>query len=203
MDVTELAPGLWRWTERHPEWTPEQSGRGEWGPDVSSVYCEAFGDVFLIDPVLPAEGDERDRFWRALDRDVERAARPLHVLLTSDRHARSSGEIAARYPGTLVRVPKPGDALPGRVTAIEAALEREVFLWLPLHAALVAGDTLTGDGMGGIRLCPDSWLGDRDPAAVRVALRARLGELPVERVLVAHGAHVPARGREALARALN
>ena len=78
----------------------------------------------------------------------------------------------------------------------------DVLVWLPSHAALVSGDTLLGDGAGGIRLCPDSWLGDADPVAVRAELRLRLERLPVERVLPTHGEPVLAGGRHALDRAL-
>jgi glyoxylase-like metal-dependent hydrolase (beta-lactamase superfamily II) len=202
VEVAELAPGLWRWTARQTESTPVAGGAVAWDADVGSVYCEAFGDVVLVDPVLPVEETDRERFWRALDRDAARAARPLRVLLTCGWHARGSQEILARYPGATIWEPGRGDDLPGRVIAVDAALPGEVLLWLPSHAALVTGDTLLGDGAGGIQLCPDRWLGDRDPAAVRSALRDRLRPLPVERVLTAHGAPVLRDGRDALTRAL-
>jgi glyoxylase-like metal-dependent hydrolase (beta-lactamase superfamily II) len=202
MRVEQLAPGLWRWTERHPVWTPEQGGPDGWGPEVGSVYCEAYGDVLLVDPVLPAQGEERERFWRALDRDVARAAAPPWVLVTSVRHTRSSPEILARYQGAPLWAPGRGSRLPGSVVAVEAALSGEVLFWLPSHHALVAGDTLLGDAGGGVRLCPDSWLGDRDPAVVRAALRELLHALPVDLILVSHGDPVLEGGRDALARAL-
>ena len=218
MLVEELAPGLWRWTTAHPDWAPEQGGPEGWEREVASVYCEAGGDVLLIDPLVPADEAERERFWRALDRDLARAGRP-HVLLTCAWHARSSAEILARYDGTRLWAPgdglddlpagleasdpfRPGDALPGDAVAIDATIPTEVLLWLPSHAALVAGDTLLGDDAGGVRLCPESWFGGKDPGAVRAALWAQLGTLPVERVLVAHGNAVVSGGHEALARAL-
>jgi glyoxylase-like metal-dependent hydrolase (beta-lactamase superfamily II) len=200
--VEELAPGLWRWTERHPGWTPERGGREGWGPDVGSVYCEADGDVLLVDPVLPAEGKERERFWRALDRDVARAPAPPWILLTSVRHTRGSPEIRARYAGATPWAPGRGARLPGSVVAVEAALPGEVLFWLPSHRALVAGDTLVADAGGGVRLCPVSWLGDREPAVVRAALRRHLEALPVEMILVSHGDPVLAGARQALGRAL-
>ena len=55
MQVEQLAPGLWQWTSRHPDWTPEQGGPEGWDPDVGSVYAEAYGDVLLIDPLVPAD----------------------------------------------------------------------------------------------------------------------------------------------------
>jgi hypothetical protein len=57
-------------------------------------------------------------------------------------------------------------------------------------------------GPEGVRVCPDSWLGERSsPASIRNALRPLL-DLPVERILVSHGEPVLEHGREALERAL-
>ena len=91
MEVGELVPGLWRWTAPHPEWTPDQGGPDGWEAEVASFYCEAEGDILLIDPIVPAEGSERERFWRALDRDVERVGAP-HVVLSCAWHVRSGGK---------------------------------------------------------------------------------------------------------------
>jgi glyoxylase-like metal-dependent hydrolase (beta-lactamase superfamily II) len=199
VEVTELAPGLWRWTTAHPGWTPEQGGPEGWERDVGSVYCETGGEVVLVDPLVPADEPQRERFWRALDRDVGRAG-ATHVVLTCEWHARSSADLVARY-GADVWSPADGSAtLPAGVEAVDAALEDEVLIWLASHRALVAGDTLLGDGAGGIRLCPDSWLGDRDPAAVRAELRERLSGRRVELVLPAHGDAVTDGAADALAR---
>jgi hypothetical protein len=219
MEVAELAPGLWRWTVRHPDWTPEQGGPDGWEPDVGCVYCEADGAVLLVDPLVPADEGERERFWTALERDLERAGVEPDILLTCSWHARSSAEVLARCGGRLW-VPadgvnelpdglqatepfRPGERLPGRAVAIDATLDREVLFWLPSHSAVVAGDTLLSDGAGGVRLCPDSWLGGSDPVTVRVELWQRLRELPVERVLVSHGEPVLENGTAALERALS
>ena len=201
MDVAELAPGLWRWTTAHPDWTPELGGPEGWEQEVGSVYCETGGDVVLIDPLVPADEPEAERFWRALDRDVGRAA-AAHVVLTCEWHARSSADLVVRY-GVGVWSPADGPAsLPTGVEAVDAALEDEVLVWLPSHGALVAGDTLLGDGAGGVRMCPDSWLGDRNPADVRAELRDRLAGRRIELVLPAHGDAVTAGATEALARAV-
>ena len=78
-------------------------------------------------------------------------------------------------------------------------------IWLPGPHALVAGDRILGDGRGGLRLCPQSWLRYLSSGltvdGLRDALRPLLG-LPIELVLVSHGEPVLADGREALARAL-
>jgi hypothetical protein len=151
------------------------------------VYAEDPGAVALIDPLVPA--DEPERFWRALDRDVERLARPVAVLVTSHWHERSAAEIEARY--RAAREPPPG------VQPIPVSHEEVVF-WLPAYAALVAGDALLG-GPGGLRLQPPDWLEGDYPAFV--AAMGGLLELPVERVLPSHGQAVLEHGHEALAHA--
>ena len=70
MIVTELAPGLWRWTARHPDWTEDDAG--DWDSDVGCVYCEVDGGIVTIDPLVPSEQADRDRFWA---HPVEEAAR--------------------------------------------------------------------------------------------------------------------------------
>jgi glyoxylase-like metal-dependent hydrolase (beta-lactamase superfamily II) len=193
VEVTTIAPGLWRWTGLHPAWTAEQGGPDGWDEEVGCVYYEGPDAVVLIDPLAPPEDEER--FWSALDRDVERVGRPVAVILTTESHGRSSAEIAARYRGSVRSAQDP----PAGVEAVDTGWGPEVLLWLPEHRALVAGDVLVGDVRGGVRL-PDSWLGD-DREPVRTTLLPLL-ELPVERVLVAHGDPVLEDGHEALRRAL-
>jgi hypothetical protein len=60
LELAQLAPGVWRWDD--------------------SLYVERPEAVVLIDPVVPAGKEEQ--FFRALDHDVERLARPVVVLLT-------------------------------------------------------------------------------------------------------------------------
>lgn len=213
MEVTKLAPGLWRWTARHPDWTSQDAGH--WGPEVGSVYAETAAGIVLIDPLVPGERAERERFWQALDRDVDRLGSP-QVLLTLFYHSRSAAEIGQRY-GSRVWLEASAQALAGEdsvatdtfragdrigdVRSCDARRCAEVVYWLPSHCALVAGDVLLGRAGGGVRVCPDDWMGDTPPAAVRTALRALL-DLPVELVVPAHGEPVLEGGREALARAL-
>ncbi|MGH3103970.1 MAG: hypothetical protein ACRDN6_07745 [Gaiellaceae bacterium] len=218
MDGEELRPGLWRWTAPHPEWTPEEGGPTGWDEEVGCVLCIAQDAIVLIDPLVPS--GEPDRFWAALDRDVEQWARPVHVLLTVSWHERSAQAMVDRYGGRLwahervlqaegsfgARVTDPfrdGAALPGGVEAFDASRSDEVVYWLPEHGALVPGDVLLGGGGGDLRLCPESWL----PAGVgypqlQAALRPLL-DRPIELVLVSHGEPVLEGGRDALARALD
>jgi glyoxylase-like metal-dependent hydrolase (beta-lactamase superfamily II) len=185
--VAELAPGLWRWTAPHPDWKDGD----DWEQDVGCVYYEAPEATVLIDPVVPTE---RDRFFDALDRDVERRGLPLAIVLTCAWHGRSAQELAERYGAS-------GEARRG-LEAHELPDVEERIWWIAEHGALVPGDVLLGDGKGGIRVCPDSWLGEHATAdSIRADLRPLL-DLPVERVLVSHGAPVLSDGRAALERAL-
>jgi hypothetical protein len=218
IEVHQLRPHLWRWTAPHPDWRPEHAEGGEgWEQEVGSTALVR-GDVFvLIDPQAPADGDDRARFWRAVDADVEHHG-PPQIVLTVPWHARSSVEIASRYDGAGVWVYARAahategfqpmhafeldDALPGGMRAFDAGWEGEVELWLPDHRALVTGDVVLGAPDGGLRLLPDSWLpeGVTKPD-VRAAL-APLRELPVELALPAHGEAVLVDGAEALRRAM-
>jgi hypothetical protein len=78
-------------------------------------------------------------------------------------------------------------------------------VWLEEPRTLIPGDRLIGDGAGGLRLCPESWLRylPEPPSldALRAALRPLL-ELPVELVLTSHWDPVLRDGREAIRRAI-
>jgi glyoxylase-like metal-dependent hydrolase (beta-lactamase superfamily II) len=207
MEVTELAPGLWRWTGYHEEWKQ----------DVGCVYLEMPDAIVLIDPQIPSEDEAR--FLAALDRDVKRERKPVHVVITIFWHARSAGALAPRYEARIwapsrgraavqrrteavTDVFRPGDVLPGGIRAYASGRSTEHVLWIPSHRALVPGDSILGDDEGGVRLCPESWLPQsvRHPK-MRKALQPLL-ELPIERILVSHGEPVLEGGRAALARAL-
>jgi len=206
MDVAEIAPGLWRWTAYHDEWKK----------DVGCVYCESKDGIVLIDPLIPPE--DADRFLSTLDREV--AGKPVHVLVTIFWHTRSATEMIERYgarvwapttaraavarrAGAVTDAFRPGDALPGDVEPFRTARRTEVVYWIPNHAALVPGDVLLGDGSGGVRMCPESWLPSATKHSDLAASLAPLLELPVDRILVSHGEPVLENGREALAAALD
>ena len=89
MKVEPVAPGLWRWTSPHPEWTEDKGGPGGWEAEVASIYLEGDDGVVLVDPLVPSVPGDRERFWRALDRDLTRlAGRPLVVLVSCAWHRR-------------------------------------------------------------------------------------------------------------------
>jgi glyoxylase-like metal-dependent hydrolase (beta-lactamase superfamily II) len=200
MEVQELRPGLWRWTGEHPEWDHAET----WGPEVASVYAELEDTIVVVDPLVPAE--DEDRFWEALDRDVQRGGgRPLHVLLTVHWHERSVAAVLDRYHATLWRPEEKGE-LPKGVHAevVKGSDWMEALFFLEPHRALVAGDLLIGRD-GGIEM-PIPWFpkDERDWAETELKpdLRQRLAALPVELVLVSHGDPVLENGADALERGL-
>ena len=190
MRVARIEDGLWRWTGLHPEWTPDS----DWEEEVGCVYYEASDAIVLFDPLVPPE--DTVGFLAALDRDLERTGRPLTILLTVPWHGRSAGRLVELYGATVGARP-PDDVSPFRITGTGG--EAETLYWLPGPRALVAGDVLLGDPL---RLCPDSWLPEElRGAPVRESLRPLL-DLPIERVLTAHGEPVLEGGRDALAELL-
>ena len=194
--MEELAPGLYRWTARHPEWIPdgEPGSPADWPPDVGCVAHAAPEALVLVDPLVAD--------WAALDALVERHGLPVAVLTTMRFHGRSRAEVAERYGAALVSHREPP---PAGVARIPIEGMDEAMVWLEGPRALVPGDRLIGDGAGGVCPCPASWLRylPAKPGAdeLRAALRALL-ELPAESVLVSHGEPVRHGGRAALEAAL-
>ena len=165
MEVAQIEPGLWRWTGFHEEWRA----------DVGSVYCETAEGVVVIDPLVPSEDTER--FFAALDRDVERAGGAVHVLVTVFWHTRTTAELAERYEralwaptrgraavarraGQVTDAFRPGDRLPGGIEAFRTARAARSCTGSRGTRAR-PGDVLLGDGEGGVRMCPESWLPER------------------------------------------
>lgn len=199
----ELRPGLWRWTAHHEEWKQE----------VASVAVVSEHELVVIDPLLV--GDQ----WGQLERGL--GNRQLHALLTIHWHARSAGEIAARFDSARIwansrnraavgrRSPvtdvfRVGDELPAGLIALEARPRSEVLYWEPRSRALIAGDALLGDGEkgSGLHTCPGWWLPrSTDLPDLRQALRPAL-DLPVELVLPSHGAPVLSGAKQAIAEAI-
>ena len=193
MQLTEVAPGLRRWTAWHDEWQE----------DVGCLAVDTDDGLVLIDPLDPPRG----------------LRRPQHVLLTVHWHVRSTKarhvwahQRAIRLLANRgVEVSHPitaGDPLPGGIRAFETARPGEVVYWMPRQRALAVGDVLLGAGAkphatdDPLRLCPERWLGG---GATHDDLRESLApllELPVARVLVSHGKPVLRGGGRALAAVL-
>lgn len=198
--ATELAEGLFRWSAPHPEWQPgaRADSPDDWGPLVGSVLCDLQDTVVLIDPLLPSEGAERERLLAWLDAQI--GPRVVSVLTTISDHRRDRELLAERYAGRSSRA---WNAVPPGVVPKPLRGAGETVYWLERVHALVFGDRLLGDGAGGVRLCPESWLDDVrvDRAGLAHQMRPLL-ELPVERLLVSHGEPVLHDGRARLAGAI-
>ena len=192
MPLTEVAPGLRRWTAWHDEWQEE----------VGCLAVDTADGLVLIDPLDPPRG----------------VRRPKHVLLTVFFHARSTkaphvwahpraGRSLANRGIELTDPIGAGDALPGGIQAFETARPGEVVYWLPRQRALAVGDVLLGAGAkpratdDPLRLCPERWLGKATHDDLRESL-APLLDLPVTRVLVSHGTPVLRGGARALSTVL-
>ena len=123
----------------------------------------------------------------------------MSVLTTNRWHRRDREQVANRYPRTDGLE---WNTVPPDVKPIPLHGAGEIVFWLAGPAAIIVGDSLIGTE-DGLRLEPESWL-----AGVRVDRRGlarqlrRLLELPIERVLVSHGAPVLHDGRAALAHAI-
>jgi hypothetical protein len=188
VNVHELAPGFWYWMAPHPEWEPTEN----WPEDVLCVYYESSAGIVLIDPLLP-RGEEAE-FWRALDADVERLRDPVRVLLTAPWHVRDTSTFVDRY-GASVWAPPHARWEEAELTTtaqlptgVEALLpdgdENQALFFVPDHQTLVAGDIFSGTG-GRFHVFMDDQ--DREPF---LDWLPRLYELPLQRVLIAHGESV-------------
>ena len=215
--MQRLAEGLWRWTAPHPDW---REG-ADWDRTVGSVYCETPEAVVLIDPLVPAGGGDRDRFWGALDRDVSRLGRPVAVLLTCRWHVRSAGDVRDRYSAAVWAPSADGEGLEGVVSdvlederwpvdGVQAFLtggpSEEAVYWIPEHRAVIPGDVLLGDG-DGVRLAPAEWYSASQPErdwfqTDLVPSLHRLAQRDPALLLPAHGDPVTAGATAALQGAL-
>jgi hypothetical protein len=233
LEVTPLAPGLWRWTAPHPDWTPEKDRPGGWGRMVGSVYFEPpAGEadaLALVDPLAPpADSADAGKFWAALDRDVERARLPVVIFVGNGYHARGAVEFHRRYAARYgAEIRAHADAVPrlgfepthrfGADDAPRAGVESftvegldvgETALFIRHHRALVFADAVLGAGGGRLAVAPRSWAEEGDAAGARYQERfraslRRLLDLDPAIVLPSHGEPALARGRDALAAALD
>jgi len=191
VELTEVAPGLRRWTAWHDEWEE----------DVGCLAVDTEDGLVQIDPLDPPS----------------ELPPPEHVLLTIHWHARSAEaphvwahKRTARLlanRGVELTDPVGSRPLPGTIEAIETARPGEVVYWLPQQRVVAVGDVLLGAGAKPrdtgepLRLCPERWLGKGTHGDLRESL-APLLEYPVESVLVSHGEPVLSGGAAALAAAL-
>ena len=192
--MEELGIGLWSWSLPHPEWAPDDLEGGAGWERIVSSYALGGEGLVLFDPLVED--------WDALDRLVGRHG-PPSVLITIMWHVRSAQAILERYEGASVWAHEPaaewigertpytntfeiGDELPGGVEAIPMRRIEEVAYWLPVHQAVVVGDTILGHG-DRAALCPPTWVRRSESfEPARAAVRELMERKPA-RLLLTHG----------------
>lgn len=207
MAVEKLAPDLWRFTARHPDWHPKG-----YGDEVAGFAFRDEDGLLLIDPLVTDADD-----LEALDALAEGS--PVTIFITIPFHARSAAELAQRWddvrvlshPATQRKLPagtpfepiEPGQPLPhGAITfSIGSPRRQELPLHLPRARALAFGDAVIGVD-GGLRVwklgdTKERWYEDR----FRPTLEP-LTQLDIDRVLVTHGPPVMSDGPRELQKAL-
>jgi hypothetical protein len=194
--MDEIAPGLWAWSARHPEW---QASFG-WPEHVRCFAVEADTETLVVDPLVET--------WSDLDELVERRGLPVAVLLTQAAHARSAGDVAKRYGagvwGHAYAHEKVGgaefhpiahrDAVPGGERVLpfdELPGGSGTPLYFPSHRAVAVGDVFISVD-GELRVWwtshesdEERWYVDRYLPSLRLWL-----EMPIEHLLVPHGEQV-------------
>ena len=216
----ELAPGLWHWETPHPAWEASEP----WDQTVSSYAVAEGGQLLLFDPLgLPGElealAGERETAivltapWHERDTKslLERFGLPVYTPPADtaqdlmDKFGLTPEEAGDGSPDLLwLREPGDGtfymrsDELPFEIEVFPGREHNDVVLWVESKRAVISGDTLADFGQGlGIQ---DEWLrAGVTRESVAESLR-RLLELPIERVLPAHGGPTD---RAALERALS
>jgi hypothetical protein len=212
--VDELAPGLWRWTRRHPGWHP-----GGFGDEVASFALRDDAGLVIVDPLLDGAADPELATLEA------QASGSVRILITIPYHVRSAelvwqrlrsqhdvaihghARCASRLEDTSAfRAVSGGETLAGgiRAYAIGKPRRMEVPFELPSHRALAFGDAIVETGRGSLRVWKQwehvaaDWYERRFLPTLRP-----LTELDVDRVLVTHGEPVLQGGARALAQALS
>jgi hypothetical protein len=190
MSVVEVTPALWRWTAPHPRWRQARHPLSPlaWPRDVGCVLADFGSYVIAIDPLLDEDT------WKWFNEVV--ADRPVSVIRTCPAHTRSCKEVSSRYARA-----EPTDA-----DVVHLRGFRERVVWLPVHRALVPGDTLLAFGEdASLRLCPDTWLralpGSPTRQALADALRP-LVRLGPRLILVSHGEPIVTAATASLRKAI-
>ena len=214
-----LAPDIRRWTAPHPEWRPAVE-------EVESYALAAGEALLLVDPLLPAEDDERLEPLLAELGLLAAAAARVELLITIPYHTRSAEALYERFaperptriwghanvrkrlrpetPLQVVPMGAAGTAAPIAGGAAEAYVvgrprRSEHPLYVPSLRTAVFGDAVVG-AQGGLRFWnQSSGTGDAWYRDVFAPTLAPLGERPLEHVLVTHGPPVIGDGQRQLA----
>ena len=166
------------------------------------MCVESGGEVALLDPLAPPDGDE---VWARLD-----ARPPTMVVVLKPDHVRDVDVFVQRYgsrafgpwlfwrdniPETELEPIEPGGELPGGFVALYDGRGRgETPLWCREQRTIVFADALT-ERDGELRVWGTPWHEQRALPALRELLA-----LPFEHVIVSHGE--PVHDRVAYERAL-
>ena len=220
--MRELAPGIWHWQGRHPEWEDSEP----WDPNVSSYALDDGERLLVFDPITPPP----ELLELARDRDTT-------VVLTSPWHERDMQTLVEQLGVTVysarpdsaqdlmdkfgISAERAGDGspdivwlrneaadhwqpytadgpLPPGVEAFEGREPNDLVLWVEGHNVVVAGDTLADFGEG--LEVSTRWLREDVTPESRVERLRPLLDKPVELVLATHGGPFD---RDALERALS
>jgi hypothetical protein len=76
-ELRDVAPSLWLWRVDYPDWHPGLV----WERTVTSTCVESGGEVFLLDPLAPA--DDANDVWARLD-----ARPPTVIIILKPNHVR-------------------------------------------------------------------------------------------------------------------
>jgi glyoxylase-like metal-dependent hydrolase (beta-lactamase superfamily II) len=207
--MRELAPGIWHWQARHPQWEESEP----WDPNVSSYAIDDGERLLVFDPIAPPE----ELFELAAERDAM-------VVLTAPWHERDMQALVERL-GVAVYSPAPDSAqdlmdkfgitaeragdgspdlvwlrkeardhwrpytaegpLPEGIEGFEGREPNDVVLWVESHRAVVSGDTVADFGEG-LEISA-RWLRDGVTRESRIERLRPLLDKPVEHVLATHG----------------
>lgn len=209
--MDELAPDLWRWTRRHPEWHPEG-----FGSEVSSYALVDDAGLVLVDPLVLGEDDP------VVAELEEKATGSVRVVITMGYHVRSSELIWKQLGPKRTRIfghancasrledtsgftaLAGGETIEGGIRAHSFGSPRraELPFELPSHRALAFGDVVVETGAGDLRVwawgsTKQPWWDQRFIPTLRPLTR-----MGIERVLVTHGDPVLRDGSAALEAAL-
>ncbi len=221
--MEELAPGIYRWTAPHPEWRPQTE-------EVESYALVTGEALLLVDPLLPADTDERCSPLLARLELMAAAATRVELLVTVPYHTRSVETLYDRYaperptriwghalvrkrlrpetPLEVVPMGAAGTAAPIASGAAEAYTigrprRSEHPIYVPTLRAAVFGDAVVG-AEGGVRFwILSSGTGEAWYRDVFAPTLAPLVERPLEHVLVTHGPPVIGDGQRQLALCLS
>jgi glyoxylase-like metal-dependent hydrolase (beta-lactamase superfamily II) len=157
---------------------------------------EAPDSIVLVDPQLWPDGD---------DAFLALGERPVRVLLTSPWHERDARLFVDRYGASVWAPPRARwkspsltttDELPAGVEAIAPAEDdNQVLFFFPAQRTLFTGDVFSGTG-GRFHVFFDPDEIDEEARAVWLDSLSDLAELPIDRVLIAHGESIFENGAE-------